>query len=142
MAQRGDYLRVRTGTVDGSDSTTQVLAETTDVSISFSAEALETTSQDDGLNATFIGGKVSCTISGSFLLATSATNFSTLFTYMNAGTKIELDAVHSYGASGAGGTVFLDGQGVITGLELSGGKSDVNTTGSYTIQASGNMAAS
>jgi hypothetical protein len=51
MALRGDLLVLK---IDDA-----VIAESTDVSLDLSAEALETTSQTSGLNATFIQGKVS-----------------------------------------------------------------------------------
>jgi len=134
MSLRGDYLVIQAN-LDGSGQTEEDIAETTSCSIDFSAEALETTSQDSGLNASFIGGKVSCTITGDFLLASSGTNFTNLFTVMNAGTTIYVRALRS-------GTEFLNGEGVITGLSLAGGNSDQLVTGSYSIQCSGNMAAS
>lgn len=133
MALRGDLLVVKAGTI-GSDIVPSIIAESTDCSISFSGEALETTSQTSALNASYIPGKVSCTISGSYLLASGGTQFATLFAYLNAGTSVEVRVIRN-------GTTFLDGQGVITGLELSGGLSDSLATGSYSIQCSGDMSA-
>jgi hypothetical protein len=132
MALRGDLLVIRASD-EGSGSVPKLIAETTSVNIDFSADALETTSQTDALNATFIAGKVTCTLSGDYLLASAGTQFSTLFGYMNAGTLIECDVLRN-------GAKFLDGNGVITSLSLSGGNSDTLTTGSYSIQCSGNMA--
>jgi len=129
MAQRGDYLTLKVLHT----SVESIIAESTSVNIDFSAEALETTSQSNGLNAAFIAGKVSCTISGDFLYASTGANFTNLFTHMNAGTLIEVEAFRS-------STVFLQGYGVITSLSLSGGNSDTLTTGAFSIQCSGNMA--
>jgi len=133
MALRGDYLTIRTTATSGSATVNDVIAETTSVNIDFSADALETTSQDDGLNASFIQGKVSGTISGDFLVATGTAEFSELFTAMNAGTKMEVDVYES-------SNNILAGDIVITSLSLSGGNSDQLTTGSFTFQCSGDMA--
>lgn len=135
MALRGDYLTIRTTASSGSATVNDVIAETTSVNIDFSAEALETTSQDDGLNASFIQGKVSCTISGDYLVATGTTEFSELFTAMNAGTKMEVEVYET-------ASKILDGDIVITSISLSGGNSDQLTTGSFSFQCSGNMATS
>jgi hypothetical protein len=132
MALRGDYLVVKANHY-GSGSTHQVIAESTSCTLDLSAEALETTSQTSGLNATFIGGKVSGTVSGDFLLASTGTNFADLFNSMNAGAKVSVGVYRS-------GTKFIDCDGVITSLSLSGGNSDALATGSYTIQLSGNPA--
>jgi len=114
-------------------SVERIIAESTSVSVDFSAEALETTSQSDGLNASFIAGKVSCTISGDFLYASTGANFSNLFTHMNAGTLVEVTVYRD-------STAILEGDGVITSLNAGGGNSDALTTASYSIQCSGNMA--
>jgi len=110
-----------------------IIAESTSVSIDISAEALESTNQASGLNASFEGGKVSGTISGDYLLASDAAQFSLLFAKMNAAEKmdclVELD-----------GTPILDGQVVLTGLNLGGGLSDALATGSYSGTFSGDMA--
>jgi hypothetical protein len=129
MAQRGDYLTLKVLHT----SVEAIIAEATSVSVDFSAEALETTSQDDGLNASFIAGKVSCTISGDFLYASTGANFSNLFTHMNAGTLVEVTVYRD-------STAILEGDGVITSLSLGGGNSDQLVTGAYSIQCSGNMA--
>jgi len=132
MALRGDYLTIRVQQ-HSSGVVNEVIAETTSVNIDFSAEALETTSQTDGLNAAFIGGKVSCTITGDYLLASAGTQFSQLFTHMNAGNLLEVQVYRS-------STKILDGDGVLTSLNLTGGNSDQLVTGSFSIQCSGNMA--
>ena len=130
MAQRGDLLTIQVQHT----SVERIIAETTSVNIDFSAEALETTSQTSGLNAAFIPGKVSCTISGDYLYASDGDNFNALFTQMNAGTLVELTVYRS-------STAILEGDGVITSLGLGGGNSDQLTTGSFSIQCSGNMSA-
>ncbi len=116
-----------------SGSVNEVIACSTDVSIDFGAEALETTCQTDGLNASFIGGKVSGTVSGSYLLAADGDQFTNLFTHMNAGDILEVEVDRD-------GTTFLEGEGVLTTLGLTGGNSDVLVTGAYAMQLSGNMA--
>ena len=131
MALRGDLLVIKAGAV-GSDTAPTIIAESTDCTFSISAEALETTSQTSGLNASYIAGKVSATASGSFLLAATATNLTALFAYQNAGSLIEVQVL-------VNGTRIFDGQGVLTSLEVSGGLSDSLATGSYSIQCSGNM---
>lgn len=110
-----------------------IIAESTDVTIDFSAEALETTTQTSGLNAEYIPGKVVGTASGSFLLASTGTNFATLFTEMNAGTSFAVTVERN-------STEFIDCDGVLTSLSVTGGLSDALSTGSYTIQLSGNPA--
>jgi len=129
MALRGDYLTLKVLHT----SVEAVIAEATSVSIDFSADALETTGQSDGLNATFIAGKVSCTISGDYLYSSTGANFSNLFTHMNAGTLVEVTVYRD-------STSILEGDGVITSLALGGGTSGELVTGSYSIQCSGNMA--
>lgn len=132
MPLRGDYLTIRVQQ-HSSGTVNEVVAETTSVSIDFSAEFLATTSQTSGLNESGIGGLVKCTLSGDFLLASDGEQFTRLFTHMNAGDTLEVAVERS-------GTPFLDGDGVLTSLSLSGGNSDQLTTGSYSIQCSGNMA--
>ena len=104
-----------------SGSVNEVIGCSTDVSIDFTAEALETTCQDDGLNASYIGGKVSGTASGSYLLAADGDQFTNLFAHMNAGDTVDIEVLRD-------GTAFLDGEGIITSLGLSGGNSDVLVT--------------
>ena len=129
MALRGDYLTLKVLHT----SVEALIAEATSVSIDFTGEALETTNQAAALNASFIAGKVSCTISGDYLYSSTGANFTNLFTHMNAGTLVEVTVYRS-------GTAFLEGDGVITSLGLTGGLSDSLTTGSYSIQCSGDMA--
>jgi hypothetical protein len=134
MALRGDYLVLQieqysSGTAPG------VLAETTSVSIDFSAEALETTNQSSGLAASFIGGKVTGTASGEFLVATSAANFDALYAKMAAGTTIDFEFFHDGGT-----TAYMTGDCIVTALSMSGGNSDQLATGSYSLQLSGTIA--
>jgi len=128
MALRGDLLVIKAAT-----GTAAIIAESTDCTVSTSGEALETTSQTSVLNATFIAGKVTQTVSGSFLVASDADNLTTLFGYMNAGTVVLVSVEVS-------GTPIFAESGVITSLEASGGLSDSLSTGSYSIQCTGNMA--
>ena len=132
MAGRGDYLTIL---VDQHSSATApgVVAEATSVSVDFSAEALETTSQDSGLNASFIPGKVSCTVSGDYLMASDADNFKGLFAKLNAGTLVEVEVEIN-------GSALLAGHGVITSLTAGGANSDALATGAFTIQCSGDIA--
>ena len=132
MALRGDYLTIKVQQ-HSSGTTNEVIAETTSVSIDFSADALETISQTSALNASFIAGKVTCVLSGDFLLASDGEQFTRLFAHMNAGDLLEVAVERS-------GTAFLSGDGVLTSLNLSGGNSDQLVTGSYSIQCSGDMA--
>lgn len=134
MAIRGDYLVVRVQQ-HSSGTVNEAIASTRSCSVDFSAEFLETTSQSDALNQTGIAGKVSCTISGEYLLASSGDQFTNLFTHMNAGNTLEVEVYRN-------ATKFLDGDGVLTSLGLSGGDSGTLFTGSYTIQCSGDMATS
>ena len=111
----------------------EIIAASTDVSLDITAEALETTSQTSGLNAEFMGGKVSGTVSGSYLLAADGEQWTNLFAHVNAGNVLEVEIYR--------GTVkFIDCDGVITSIGLSGGNSDSLVTGSYSIQLSGNPA--
>lgn len=132
MALRGDYLVVY---VDQHSSGTAnaIIAESTSVNLDLSGEALETTSQTSALNATYIGGKVSGTVSGDYLLASTGAQFTNLFTKLNAGEVIGVSIKRN-------GTAFIDCDGVITNLSLTGGLSDSLSTGSYTIQLSGDPA--
>lgn len=110
----------------------EVIAETTSVTVDFSAEALETTSQDSGLNATFIGGKVTGTASGDFLTGTTGTNFDQLFDHMNAGNTLEVEVYIS-------AVQKLAGEGVLTALSMTGGDSATLSTGAWSMNLSGDM---
>lgn len=132
MALRGDYIVLYVDQYS-SGTANAIIAESTSVNIDLSAESLETTSQTSGLNATYIAGKVSGTVSGDYLLASTGTQFANLFAKMNAGEVIGVTVKRS-------GTSFLDADGVITSLSLTGGLSDSLSTGSFSIQFSGDMA--
>lgn len=132
MAIRGDKLTIRVQQ-HSSGSVNEIIACSTDISVDLSAEALETTCQTDGLNSTYIGGKVSGTASGSYLLASGGDQFTNLFAHMNAGDVIEVEVYRD-------STKFLECEGIITSLSLTGGNSDTLLTGAYTIQLSGNPA--
>jgi len=132
MALRGDYIvfKVQQHSSGVADA---IIAESTSVSVDFSAEFLETTSQTDALNQTGIAGKVSGTASGDFLSASDLAQFKLLFAKVNAGEKLDMSVEYS-------GTPFLDGECVITSLSLGGGLSDALSTGSYSCTFSGDMA--
>ena len=134
MALRGDYLTIRVQQ-HSSGTANEVVAESTSVSVDFSADALETTNQASGLNASFIGGKVSGTVSGDYLLASDGTQFSQLFVHMNAGHTIEVAIYRS-------GSVWIECDGVLTSLSLGGGTSGDLVTGSYAINLSGTISVS
>jgi len=133
MALRGDKLTVRVQQTT-SGVANSVIAATTSVNLDITAEALETTSQDDGIFATYIGGKVSGSISGDFLLASTGEQYTNLYNHMAAGDTVEVDVYRDT-------TIIMNAEGVITGLSLTGGNSDTLTTGSYSIQLSGNLGA-
>jgi hypothetical protein len=132
MALLGYLLTVRVQQ-HSSGVVNEIIASSTDVSIDVTAEALETTSQEDGLNASFIGGKVSGTISGSYLLAADGDQWTNLFNHLNSANTVEIEVYRD-------STKFIDCDGVITTLGLTGGNSDVLVTGAYTIQLTGNLA--
>jgi hypothetical protein len=129
MALRGDLLIIKVQQ-HSSGSVNEIIAESTDVNLDLSAEFLETTSQTSALNQTGIAGKVTGTASGSYLLASSGEQFTNLFAHMNAGVVLEIE-IHR------NGTKFIDCDGVISSLGLSGGLSDSLVTGAYSLQLSG-----
>jgi len=132
MALRADYIVLKVQQ-HSSGVAEAVIAESTSVSVDFSAEFLETTSQTSGLNQSGIAGKVSGTASGDYLLAAAGTQFALLFAEMNRGAVIDVSIERS-------GTPFLTGECVLTSLSLSGGLSDALATGSYALTFSGDMA--
>jgi len=133
MALRGDYLVVKTQN-HSSGTVNEVIAESTSLSVDFSAEALETTSQTSGLNASFIGGKVTGTISGDYLLASGGGQFTELFALMNNGDTFEIEVYKDGGT-----TSWFTGEAVLTSLSLSGGNSDQLVTGAYAMNWSGDV---
>ena len=129
---RADYLVVH---VDQHSSGTAnaIVADTTSCEVNFDAEFLPTTSQSSALNETGIGGLVSGTVTGSYLMATTGAQFANLFAKMNAGEVIGVTVKRN-------GTAFIDCDGVITNLQATGGLSNELSTGSYTIRLSGDPA--
>jgi hypothetical protein len=125
MAIRGDKLTIKLQQ-NSSGTVNKVIAATTSVNVDMSAEALDTTSQDDGINATFIGGKLSGTLSGDYLLASDGEQYTNLYTHMANGDLIEWEVYRD-------GTLFLDGTGVIDSNSLAGGNADTLTTGAYSM---------
>jgi hypothetical protein len=123
MALRGDLLTLKVQQ-HSSATADEIIAESTSVSIDFSAEALETTSKSSALNATFQGGKVTGTVSGDYLLASDGDQFTNLFTHMNAGDEIDIDVQISASS-------YFTGAMILTSLSLGGGLSDSLATGSY-----------
>lgn len=130
---RGDKLTVKVQQ-HASGTVKEVVAATTSVNLDISADALETTSQDDGLFATYIGGKVSGNISGDYLLASTGDQYTNLYNHMAAGTTIEIEVYRDT-------TVIMTADAVITSLSLTGGNSDTLTTGAFGLQLSGNLGA-
>ena len=132
MALLGHLITI-SAQMHSSGTVNEIIAESTSVNLDITAETPETTSQVSALNATFIGGKVTGTVSGDYLLASAGTQFSQLFVHMNAGNTISVDIEND-------GTPFISCDGVITSLGLGGGLSDSLATGSYSIQLSGDPA--
>ena len=130
---RGDKLTVKVQQ-HASGTVNEVIAATTSVNLDISAEALETTSQDDGLFATYIGGKVSGTISGDYLLASTGDQYTNLYNHMANADTIEVEVYRE-------STAILTADAVITNLSLTGGNSDTLTTGAFSFQLSGDLGA-
>lgn len=118
---------------DRSGLAAAVVAETTSVTVDNAAEFLETTSQTSGLHTTGIGGKVTTTASGDFLVASDAANWDALFAIINAGTQVEFQMYIN-------SVLKIDCDCVITNLSSTGGNSDTLTTGAWTATLSGNPA--
>ena len=131
MALRGDLLTLKIDQ-DGSITAPHIIAESTSFNVDFSAEALETTSQASALNATYIGGKVSGTVSGDYLLASDGDQFTELFSTMNAGGKFDIDIFMN-------GSSYFTGEAILTSLSLGGGLSDSLVTGSYSMNITGTV---
>lgn len=130
-AARGDYLQVYVQQYS-SGTAEAFIADSTSLNVDFNADALETTAQDDGLNASFIGGKVVGSISGDYLLATTGQQFTALFAHMNAGDTITVDVYIN-------SALYFSCSGVLTNLSMTGGLSDSLSTGSYAIQLTGTI---
>jgi len=131
MALRGDLLTLKIDQ-DGSITAPHIIAESTSFNVDFSAEALETTSQASALNATYIGGKVSGTVSGDYLLASDGDQFTELFSTMNAGGKFDIDIFMN-------GSSYFTGEAILTSLSLGGGLSDSLVTGAYAMNVTGTI---
>lgn len=128
---RGDYLALRCQQ-HSSGVTNAVIADSTSVSVSFSADEIETTSQTDGLIYSGMAGKVKGTVSGDYLLATTGDQFTVLLAKMQAGETIEVEVWRS-------GSKWLSGDGFLTGLDMTGGLADSPATGSYSMTFTGTV---
>ena len=129
MALRGDYLVLRVQQ-HSSATNAAIIAESTSVTVDFSSEFLETTSQSSGLFTSGIAGKVTGTVSGDFLAMAAGTGYDLLKTKQWAGEVIGVEVwINS--------VKEVDCDGVITSLSASGGTSAQLVTGSYTIALSG-----
>lgn len=133
MALRGDYLRIYVEQFSSATAPT-ILADTTDVNIDFSAESVETTTQDSALAYSGIAGKHSGTISGSMLVSPSGTTFATLYSHMTAGDTIDVEV---YDYVGGAATKYFSASGHFTSLTAAAGDSTTVVTGSYAIQLTG-----
>jgi len=131
MALRGDYLVLKVQQYS-SGTNEAIIAESTSVTVDFSSEFLETTSQSSGLFTSGIQGKVTGTVSGDFLVASTYSNWTRLITKQWAGEVISVKVYFDGGT-----TDVIDCDGVITSISASGGNSDQLTTGSYSITLSG-----
>ena len=119
MAALGTYLTLE---LDG-----DVIAETTELSIKIEADALESTTKDSGINATFIAGKYKAGLAGTFLLATNGANFDTLYTLINTATSMDVVVYYN-------GSAILNGTGIMKQLSETGANSDTLVTGKYGIR--------
>lgn len=126
MALLGNSITVRVQQ-HSSGVANEVIAESTSVDAQFNAEALESTSQTDGVNAAFEGGKNTIQVSGDYLLATDAEQFDLLFVHANAGDKVEVQIYR-------GEDLVKQGEGVFTSLNTSGALSDSLATGAYSME--------
>jgi len=125
MPLSGNYLTIRIQQ-HSSGVTNEVVAETTSVDAQFTAEALESTAQADGITSKYIGGKNTITVSGDYLLASDGDQFTRLFAHADAGDKIEVDIYRS-------GTIFITTEGVFTSLSQAAAYSDSLVTGAYSM---------
>lgn len=130
-ALRGDYMRLKFQQ-HGSATNNEYFAGTTSFSFSSDSEFLESTDQSDGLNTNGIGGKVTRTISGNYIMATTADSFSNLYAHQAAGTAIEWEILKS-------GSAFMSGECIITSLSFDAGLSDQNVTGAYSMTVIGEV---
>lgn len=119
MASLGTYLVLE---IDN-----EIIADTIDVRLRALADALEDTTKEDGLNASFIQGIVKIGIAGSFLLASSLTNWNRLYNLINAGSQAVVKLYFD-------GVEILSGFGIVRKLSKKGGNSDDLVTGNYGIR--------
>ncbi len=105
----------------------EIIAEAIDIKLRALADALEDTTKEDGLNASFIQGLVKIGIAGSFLLASSLTNWDRLYNLINSATPATITLYFN-------GEEVLAGLGIIRKLSKKGGNSDTLVTGNYGIR--------
>ena len=117
MAIRGVYLVLK---LDG-----EIVAETINVSMKMIVKGLDRTSQDTGLNAAFMSGKVKIGIAGTYLMASDNSNWTTLYGSLNSSFAIGLYLNES---------MLLNGYGILKKLSLKGSDSKKNLTGTYGIR--------
>lgn len=122
---RGDKLTIRLQQ-NSSGTVNKVIAATTSCNVDMSADPLETTSKDDGIDATFMPGKLSGTASGDFLVASDGEQYTNLYTYAGAGDAIVWELYRD-------GTLYLYGTGYITSISQTGANSDALVTGAYSM---------
>lgn len=121
MSLLGAYLILK---IDGS-----VIAETTSVNMLVKAKPLDSTTYDSGMNAEFIGGKVSIAMAGTFLMASSGANWDVLWAAFRLGTAIEVILYRDT-------TQMFTSTARIVKLRLSGGDSGKLITGGYGLMCS------
>jgi hypothetical protein len=112
----GNYLTIRVQQ-HASGTANEVVAESTSVDCQFTAEAMEKTAKSDALTAKYEPGLCKINVSGDYLLASDAEQFTNLFTHANNGDKIEVDIYRS-------STLVMSTEGVFTSLSKSGALSD------------------
>jgi hypothetical protein len=122
----GNYLTIRVQQ-HSSGTANEVVAESTSVDCQFTAEAMEKTAKSDALTAKYEPGLCKINVSGDYLLASDAEQFTNLFTHANNGDKIEVDIYRS-------STLVMSTEGVFTSLSKSGALSDSLVTGAYALE--------
>ena len=126
MALSGNYLTIRVQQ-HASGTVNEVVAESTSVDCQFTAEAMEKTTKSDALETKYEPGLCKINVSGDYLLASDAEQFTNLFTHANNGDKIEVDIYRS-------STLVMSTEGVFTSLSKSGALSDSLVTGAYALE--------
>jgi len=130
---RGDLLVIKFEE-HSSGVAAAVISGTTSWSFDSSSEALETTDSDDGLNAAFMQGKVTRTISGDYMVATDLENWKGLDAKQAAAENVSWEIFNKTTGSEVS---VMSGTGVITTLNLSGGTAADLTTGSWAMNVTG-----